>query len=663
MVMSHIRRYVMAIVCLAAHLQTGAQRQMVFLQGRTVSAIPMAVIDSLKPTAPLHFDVYSKRQKLTVQADSICFNRCIDDTIVVKFHDDEADIVNPRLDIFNVAVDKAYVSITAKGKTPFTCKATGTSSDGRLMVDADTTCTIVLDGLQLASRTGCAISLTQKQKVQIELPAGTTTTLADATEYADSTDGANGCLYAKGSLLFSGGGELSLTGNSRHGIACSKNITLNDAHITVNDAVKDAIRCDKLHVNGGVLSLVLTHDGSKGVKCKEDVIVRGGHIEGTATGNVVIEGGETTYCTLMKCGGGMKVDGGYVMLSHHGLGGRCLSVDGNLQIKGGTLDLQTHGLGGSYTTATGDTDYFTPKCITADGTTRIERGQLHLLSTGDGGKGLDCSDTLFIGRRGDDFLPADSLLIDVETRGTALVDNVDEDYRRGCPKAIKSDQDIDIYSGCIDIKTLGQGGEGIESKETLHIGKAELTIDAYDDAINTGHCCHVDGARLYCLSHYNDGIDSNGSIIISDGIVASVNQRKPNESFDSEGGECHMLGGTVFGIGSMPVDVETSALPCYTTPYDEDEGMTSRGLILTDDKYICVQRGGQNIMALRNDNRAHRSFVTILSPDFTDSEPLTLSEGDSPTDAQQSLFGGRLLLGGAVSHALPVIDIQVQTIK
>ena len=662
--MRHVRLYAMAMVCLTANLRTAAQQQMVFVKGRSLSAMPIAAIDSLKPTAPLHFDVFSKQQRLTVQADSVCFDRSIGDTIVVNYRDDEAAVVNPRLDLFSIAADRADIRITTTGKTPFVCKAMGMSSDGRLVIDADTACTLVLDGLQLTSRRGSAISLTQKQKVLIELPAGTASTLADAPEYADSTAGAaHASLYAKGSLSFTGGGRLSVRGNSRHGIGCGKNITIDEAHITITDAVKDGIHCNKLHMNGGTLCLSAARDGSKGVKCKEEITVNGGRIEGTATGNVVIEDGETTYCALMKCDGGMTITGGDITLSHLGSGGRCLSVDGNLLIKGGTLDLSTHGDGGRYTTTTGATDYFTPKCITADGVSRIERGRLHLLATGDGGKGLDCSDSLFIGRQDDGFIPADSLLIDVETRGSALVDNIVEDYRQGCPKAVKSDRDIEIYSGNIRINTSGQGGEGIESKQTLHIGKADVAIDSYDDAINTGLCCHVDGARLYCLSHYNDGIDSNGSIVISDGIVASVNQRKPNESFDSEDGECYLLGGTVFGIGSMPVDVRASALPCHTTPYDEDEGMTSRGLILTEGKYLCVQKGGESIMALRNDNRAFRTFVTVMSPDFRDGEWLTLSEGDRPEEPGRDLFDGRLVMGGRAANAFPAIEIEVKTIK
>ncbi|MBQ7686481.1 MAG: hypothetical protein IJT28_04525 [Bacteroidaceae bacterium] len=240
---------------------------------------------------------------------------------------------------------------------------------------------------------------------------------------------------------------------------------------------------------------------------------------------------------------------------------------------------------------------------------------------------------------------------------------MEEDYRKGCPKAIKCDKDIKLYSGNLTISTHGQGGEGIESKETLHAYKATVVADTFDDCFNTGACCYIDGAHIYCLSHNNDGIDSNGCIIVTDGIVASVNESKPNESFDSEDGQFHLLGGTVFGIGSGPVDVMESVHPCYTMPYNENEGVRSQGFILTENKYISILKGNEVVMTLQNDNKAFRSFITFTSPSFTNNETLTISEGDYPSGIQKSLFDGRPTFGGFPCNSRQIADIQVQTIQ
>lgn len=633
-----------------------AQNYIVTSFERHLNLIPIHSIDSINVQPFGRFDICVADTMLF--ADSVFFDRHIPDTLVINYEDEQVYIQNPKFLQLQTNVLQSDVTVKGQGAEPFVCLIKGYSNDGRLVIDCDTTCTLILDNLNLASRHSSAICVKQKQKVKLVLPDKSNSRLADASIYQpDSTDTSNGCLYTKGSLTIEGGGTLSVVGNYRHGISSGKNVTMTDGHIIIHEAQKDGLHCDKLQMRGGLLSVYLKSDASKGVKCKEDFIMKGGTIEGEAHGSVVIESGETSYCSLLKCGGNMTIEDGIVSLTHYGQGGRCISVDGNLSILGGTFNIENHGHGGDYLTAEQDCDYYTPKCITTNGAVHIERGQFHLLATGNGGKGIDCSGTLFIGRKEDDFIPEDSLFIDVETQGTALVDNVEEDFREGCPKAIKADKDVELYSGNLNILTKGQGGEGIESKETLNAHHASIIADTYDDCFNTGVCCHINGAHIYCLSRNNDGIDSNGSIIISDGIVASVNQKKPNECFDTEDGQLYLLGGTVFGIGSGPVEVKQALCPYYSTPYgDEDAWIRSNGLILNTGKYVYVRKGETAYMALRNDNEAFRSFITVASPAFGEGRAFTISEGDRPIDAQENHFGERLFFDCSPLNTRDVID-------
>ncbi len=651
-----LRLIVISLSFFADILTISAQNCIVTSFEYHTNLLPVHLIDSINVQPFGRFDICVADTML--YADSVFFDRYIPDTLVIDYEDGQVYVQNPRTLQLQTSVLQSDVTVKGQGVEPFVCLIKGYCNDGRLVIDCDTTCTLILDNLNLTSRHSSAICVKQKQKVKLILPDNSESRLTDGFIYqTDSTDTSNGCLYTKGSLTIEGGGTLSVVGNYRHGISSGKNVTMTDGHIIIHEAQKDGLHCDKLQMRGGLLSVYLKSDASKGVKCKEDFIMKGGTIEGEAHGSVVIESGETSYCSLLKCGGNMTIEDGIVSLTHYGQGGRCISADGNLRILGGTFNLENHGHGGSYLTAEQDIDYYTPKCITADGNMNIERGQFHLLATGDGGKGIDCSDTLFIGRKEDDFIPADSLLIDIETQGTALVDNVEEDFRKGCPKAIKADKDLELYSGNLNIVTKGQGGEGIESKETLCAHHVSIIADTYDDCFNTGVCCHIDGAHIYCLSHNNDGIDSNGSIIISDGIVASVNQKKPNECFDTEDGQLYLLGGTVFGIGSGPVDVKQALYPYYSTPYgDEDAWIRSNGLILNTGKYVYVRKGETAYMALRNDNEAFRSFITVASPAFEEGEAFTISEGDRPIDAQENYFGERLFFDCFPLNTRDVID-------
>ena len=235
----------MVIGLLAHVLIASAQLNVTFVKGSQQSAMPVSMIDSIKPTVTGSFVVFTKERTITVPSEWATISSNMSDTIVIDYHDNEASVFNPRLDLFTVTADKANVSITSKSGHPFVCRATGSSSDGRLVVDADTTITLVLDNLSLASQQASAIYLPKKQKVVVELPVGTNNILQDATDYhpADSTETANGCLYARGPLAFTGEGSLGVTGNYRQGIVSGKNITVEGGRLIITESIVTSSPC------------------------------------------------------------------------------------------------------------------------------------------------------------------------------------------------------------------------------------------------------------------------------------------------------------------------------------------------------------------------------------------------------------------------------------
>ena len=554
------------------------------------------------------------------------------------------------------------LNIVSKGKFPFVCIVEGICHDGSLVVDADTTSTFILKDLQLSSSNNATISFLKKQKVNIELPDGSSTILCDAASRGTDDESVNGCLYSKGTLAFTGKGTLSVTGNYRHGIVSSKNISVEGSHLIINNVVKNGIHCDKFTLKDGNIDLHLQNDASKGIKAKEELVIKSGVIEGEAIGGITNEDGDLSYCSLLKSDGTITISGGTLTLKHYGDGGRCISVNKDLTMTAGTMNLECHGDGGQYMNTDNILDYYTPKCITVDDSVTIESGTISCLSTGLGGKGIVVGKHLSIGvkEENEDVEPP---IVRVETQGECIINDEDEDQRFGCPKGIKSDSILIIYDGDIFVTTKGMGGEGIESNDSMYVCGGKLECITFDDGINVASSIEIAEGQVYCMSENNDGIDSNGSIRISGGIVASVNQTKPNESFDSEGGQFYLTGGTVFGIGSGPVDVKEATCPCYTTTYDSEDFIRSRGFILTEGKYICIQKGSAVAIALRNDNKAFRSFVTVMSPSFVEGEFYVISEDDCPLTPEQSYFEDRLMIGGTAVSSSPVVDIQVQTIK
>lgn len=355
----------------------------------------------------------------------------------------------------------------------------------------------------------------------------------------------------------------------------------------------------------------------------------------------------------------MSVSDGTINLKHNGEGGRCISVDGNLYLSGGTLSLDCYGDGGKYTNENDEEDYYTPKGITVDDSLFVNSGTITCNSTGLGGKGIVAGKFLSIGCEEQDE-NTEYPLIRVETKGECIINNEDEDLRFGCPKGIKSDNTLFIYDGDIAVTTAGMGGEGVECNGEMFIKGGTLECNTFDDGINVGKSIEISGGQVYCNSVDNDGIDSNGSITISGGLVAVINQKWPNESFDSEDG-IFIKGGSVFGIGSVHVNINMRDCLVYNTPFGQStDGIRYRGLILSENRYAYIQKGEIVIMALKNENKEFRSFLTIASPLFEDDQNYSIKEGDKPIDSKQHFFKEKLLLGGSPNDEILITEIKVE---
>lgn len=582
------------------------------------------------------------------------------DTVRVRYHDNHVSIggtYNSQR-IKTTIQGIAALSIVSTWKRPFVCIAEGKCPDGSLKIEADTTCTLVLDNLELSSSESAAVCLPMKQKVSIELSKGSHNILTDASGRNKDEESVNGCLYSKGTLAFTGEGALTVTGNYRHGIVSSKNISVENSHLIINNVVKNGIHCDKFTLKKGQVGLHLQNAASKGIKTKEELIVKGGSIEGDATGGITIESGDVSYCALLKSDGTMSVSDGAITLKHRGEGGRCISVDGNMDLTGGSMSLECYGDGGKYTNEDGEEDYYTPKGITVDDSLFINSGAITCLSTGLGGKGIVAGRFLSVGCEERDE-NAEYPFIRVETKGECIINNEDEDLRFGCPKGIKSDSTLIIYDGDIAVTTASMGGEGVECNGKMYIKGGTLECNTFDDGINVGKSIEISGGQVYCNSVDNDGIDSNGSITISGGIVASVNQRKPNECLDAENGQLYLNGGIIFGIGSAAVHGIQASVPYYSTPYNlfSDE-KPQRGLLLTSGKYVCIQRGDNVLMAIKNSNSEHRQFVTISHPSFSLNGLFSICEGEIPLLPMQTYFDDKFIIGGQANEVYLIGELE-----
>lgn len=633
-------------------------------------------------------------------------------TLNIYFIENEVFTTSTDNNAFDIHVDNyedaTDVCVRMDQKDPdCVISLNGICKNGRLYIDADTCYTLRLNNVQLKSSHAPAINSVTKQNINLELVDGSQNILSDSKDYifTNSKEQANACLNIQGSLNVTGTGTLLINGNSKHGIASGKgmkfqsgdvrvlsaasdaihadgSIQINGADLIINgqkqdglDAGKDvkisngtvsitstkkdvkAIKCGSaFSMSGGFLDMKIEGDASKGIKAKENITISGGVITATANGNVLISKGDPSYCTIIKGDSSVVLSGGKISLINNGSGGKCISADKNIYINDGDICLETHGDGNEYINETNETDYYTSKCITADDSLFILRGNLKCLSTGVGGKGVVAEKYMEIGISSDSNINQGPK-VTIETTNSSIVNDVEEDERYGCPKAIKASGYLNIYSGDIQITTAGMGGEGVECGKEMYFYGGNLECNCFDDGINVGDKLEILGGQIYCNSIDNDGIDSNGSIYIKGGLVASVNQKIPNESFDTENRQFYVSGGTIIGIGSNSVSMDAEECLYYNTLYNIDPAKPARrGLRLTQGKYLYIMEGNQLLVSLRNDNYNRRGFVTIALPEFLEGHTYSICQGDKPLFPNSSLFNEKLFRGGQTQNIESVTD-------
>lgn len=343
-------------------------------------------------------------------------------------------------------------------------------------------------------------------------------------------------------------------------------------NITVPTADTKGMKCDStIEISGGAITLTVSGDQSKGFKSGKDMIINNGLINITASGNVVLEesgsGYDPSYCTAIKSDAQIIIRGGNTTINctSTNKGGKGLSADSTIIISDGYLTITTAGAGATYTNESGVTDSYTAACIKGDYDVFLLGGTINCSSSGSGGKGINVDSALTIGRLGDED---GSLSLTVSTSGERFYvsgtgtgggggwpggggGDPDDNNDYANPKAIKSLGNMTVNSGTIVVTCTQtqEGGEGMESKDTLTINGGNISISAYDDCINAANYIRINGGTTYCVSSGNDAIDCNGPMSMSGGFVIANGTGAPEGGFDCDQYTFTITGGTAIGTG------------------------------------------------------------------------------------------------------------------
>lgn len=476
----------------------------------------------------------------------------------------------------------AHLTVVAQKKAHYILK--GASADGSLTITGEEKkAWVELAGLTLTNPTGSALQKLADKRMFLTVDAGTTNTLCDGSTYSDDTQKAT--VYSKGKLTVNGTGLLNIksVGTEKNALHSSDYIRFRkNTNVSITATTKNAVRgVDGILIDGGVLNITVSSAAGKGLSTDGYMEVNGGRTTVITSGGGVYEDGEASACACVKTDSIFRMNAGELWLKSTGQGGKGISSDQEIYLNGGTVRIITTG-------------------------TRYTYGS----SSSSGG-----------GRMGD-------------MGGSSSSAN------RTSAKGIKGDKNLYITGCDIAVKcTGGEGSEGIESKAAVAINGGIVQTSCYDDCINAKTSLAISGGKVYAYSSNNDGIDSNGTLSISNGVVVASGTNTPEEGIDCDQNNFVITGGYVIGVGGAS---STPTANSCTQPSVIYGGSGTQGTMVT-----LVDADGVHVLSYTIPRTYSQMTMLVSSPSFTIGNAYYLYTG--ATLENTTAFHG-LQLNGSLSN-------------
>lgn len=357
------------------------------------------------------------------------------------------------------------------------------------------------------------------------------------TEYTLSGASEKGCLRIQGAApqtIILNGVELASTEGAAINVQSPAKTLLLLASGSTNRLADHILRTDTIEESDACLFTL----GDLRINGSGSLIIEGRHAHAIASeGDITLDNGHITVPHAVKDGLHAKFDyemkGGTVELPHFGtplpgiLPKRADGIEGkrDVRIFGGDISIRHHGERGRGITAGrsleihgGNIDVET----TGDGIMRIKKtGEVDASSAAclksDGNIYISCGNLNLTARgKGGKCINADSTLTlgivhddNTHLHIAMLTEGAQVEREEGSAKAIKADGDIYLHSGTFHVTTRAYGAEGVESKSNIYINNGILHITARDDAMNTTGRIVINGGDITAISTGNDALDSN----------------------------------------------------------------------------------------------------------------------------------------------------------
>jgi len=413
----------------------------------------------------------------------------------------------------SVTIAGSTATITAAG----TYSISGSLSDGQIIVNStdEKVVRLIFNGVDIHSSTSAPIYVTAAEEVILILADNTENTVSDGSSYVFAVpedEEPNATIFSKADLSIYGNGSLTVNANFRDGINSKDGIVITSGNITIT-AADDGIRGkDYLVVKDGSITINAQGDGMKSDN-EEDatrgyISIENGVFNITAGGDAInaqtdaiIENGTFTLTT--GGGSGSRVNND---TSAKGIKGLV-----NVNIDGGTFTINA-----------ADDGVHSNNSITVN-------GGAFTINTGDDGMHADSTLTI----NGGDIQISESY----EGIESALIT-----INAGNIHVNSSDDGINVAGGNDSSGMGGPGGRGGGRP-----GRGGPGQDAFNYA--GSYYLYIHGGYIV-VNAYGDGLDVNGAIEMTDGIVlVSGPTAQMNGAIDYDA-SFNLTGGFIAAAGS-----------------------------------------------------------------------------------------------------------------
>ena len=516
-------------------------------------------------------------------------------------------------------VNGDVITITSAGSY----NISGALNDGRIIVDTvdKETVGLVLNGADIACSTSAPIHVINAEKTVITLADGTENYVTDGTSYIfedAESDEPNATIFSNDDLTINGNGSLTVNANYNNGITSDDDLKITGGSITVN-AVNDGIKGrDSIAVKDGTITV---NAGGDGMQSNND--------EDAEEGYISIEGGTLNITA--------ELDG--------------IQAETRLVVSGGDITISSGG--GSINSST-----------QAGWGNRGMGNDPNNDSATDSAKGLKAGvDVTIIGGT----INIDSSDDSIHSNDSLTINGGDITLASG-DDGMHSDSTLEINSG--DLSIL-KSYEGIESA-VLTLNDGNIHIVASDDGINAAggndgsaingrpgqndfnfsgdYHLYVNGGYIV-IDATGDGIDVNGAIDMTAGVVIINGPTANNNGSLDYLGAFNMTGGFLVGVGSAgmaqaPSTSSTQYSVLLTFPSAQSAGTMVH--IETED--------GEEILTFVP-TKAYQSVV-LSSPELENGSTYTVYSGGNSTG---TVTDG-LYAGGTYTAGTQVTDFAISSI-